>query len=121
SNIAQLLKPDGTLVVMDPIVARQWWGAPFDETSNSKARRVNDWVAILRRNGLEICGMFPVTYLLANPVDTKHRLSFRALSLYWSVVSALVGRRERVGGLIGDRKSTRLNSSHDQISYAVFC
>src|SRR2546428_3429618 len=23
--------------------------------------------------------------------------------------------------LIGDRKSTRLNSSHDQISYAVFC
>src|SRR2546421_8578887 len=25
------------------------------------------------------------------------------------------------GGLISDRKSTRLNSSHDQISYAVFC
>src|SRR5206468_4918962 len=24
-------------------------------------------------------------------------------------------------GLIQDRKSTRLNSSHDQISYAVFC
>src|SRR2546428_9392823 len=23
--------------------------------------------------------------------------------------------------LVGDRKSTRLNSSHDQISYAVFC
>src|SRR2546428_3876498 len=25
------------------------------------------------------------------------------------------------GGFGGDRKSTRLNSSHDQISYAVFC
>src|SRR2546421_12274509 len=25
------------------------------------------------------------------------------------------------GDLDGDRKSTRLNSSHDQISYAVFC
>src|SRR2546430_7757258 len=25
------------------------------------------------------------------------------------------------GGLYGDRKSTRLNSSHSQISYAVFC
>src|SRR5206468_11303825 len=23
--------------------------------------------------------------------------------------------------ILGDRKSTRLNSSHDQISYAVFC
>src|SRR5216683_5693567 len=30
------------------------------------------------------------------------------MSLHWS-------------GLIQDRKSTRLNSSHDQISYAVFC
>src|SRR2546428_4294605 len=26
-----------------------------------------------------------------------------------------------VGNRIRDRKSTRLNSSHDQISYAVFC
>src|SRR5688572_32251362 len=25
------------------------------------------------------------------------------------------------GGRLGDRKSTRLNSSHSQISYAVFC
>src|SRR2546430_11501876 len=25
------------------------------------------------------------------------------------------------GGLVRDRKSTRLNSSHSQISYAVFC
>src|SRR3989440_11099567 len=30
-----------------------------------------------------------------------------------------VGRM--VAGVAGDRKSTRLNSSHDQISYAVFC
>src|SRR2546430_9949873 len=27
----------------------------------------------------------------------------------------------RTPGTIGDRKSTRLNSSHSQISYAVFC
>src|SRR2546430_3675198 len=32
-------------------------------------------------------------------------------------------RRDREGGRVGelDRKSTRLNSSHSQISYAVFC
>src|SRR5438034_4250176 len=29
--------------------------------------------------------------------------------------------REVVGGVDGDRKSTRLNSSHTVISYAVFC
>src|SRR3712207_7171393 len=31
-----------------------------------------------------------------------------------------LGRHPRRGG-IGDRKSTRLNSSHANISYAVFC
>src|SRR3989440_11996698 len=34
-------------------------------------------------------------------------------------VARLSGRVTSFGGL--DRKSTRLNSSHDQISYAVFC
>src|SRR5206468_10737922 len=33
--------------------------------------------------------------------------------------NGITGRWE--GLLIEDRKSTRLNSSHDQISYAVFC
>src|SRR5690349_24205428 len=31
------------------------------------------------------------------------------------------GEEGEVGGLTGDRKSTRLNSSHVEISYAVFC
>src|SRR3989440_1111768 len=31
------------------------------------------------------------------------------------------GKRLRFSGFARDRKSTRLNSSHDQISYAVFC
>src|SRR5690606_39277490 len=33
----------------------------------------------------------------------------------------LVGLRARHGGGLLDRKSTRLNSSHVKISYAVFC
>src|SRR5688572_31770396 len=32
-----------------------------------------------------------------------------------------VGPRRGAAGRRGDRKSTRLNSSHSQISYAVFC
>src|SRR5206468_5711568 len=31
------------------------------------------------------------------------------------------GREHAIEGRLLDRKSTRLNSSHDQISYAVFC
>src|SRR3712207_6888081 len=33
----------------------------------------------------------------------------------------LPARRAAVAALAGDRKSTRLNSSHANISYAVFC
>src|SRR5271163_3864901 len=33
----------------------------------------------------------------------------------------LAAMRDAMKHLGGDRKSTRLNSSHDQISYAVFC
>src|SRR5690606_41789338 len=41
-------------------------------------------------------------------------------------VNPEIGRSGRVSGtreliLVGDRKSTRLNSSHVKISYAVFC
>src|SRR5438309_7924121 len=37
-------------------------------------------------------------------------------------VDAILERLERVGGVSEpDRKSTRLNSSHSSISYAVFC
>src|SRR5688572_32755419 len=32
-----------------------------------------------------------------------------------------IGLVDEVGVATGDRKSTRLNSSHSQISYAVFC
>src|SRR5690349_22406386 len=31
------------------------------------------------------------------------------------------GHHAKIGGLLQDRKSTRLNSSHVEISYAVFC
>src|SRR2546428_8589081 len=44
----------------------------------------------------------------------------RHLLVVEHVVVALLGRLE-APRREGDRKSTRLNSSHDQISYAVFC
>src|SRR5690606_40705922 len=38
-----------------------------------------------------------------------------------SLAGGQPGAESSVGKLIGDRKSTRLNSSHVKISYAVFC
>src|SRR2546430_5474968 len=49
-----------------------------------------------------------------------HRLGLHGGEGRWGAPDAL--RRARVGGLqYQDRESTRLNSSHSQISYAVFC
>src|SRR2546430_12627840 len=50
---------------------------------------------------------------------------FRTPAYPWAplcfVLGTVVGLSAIVWGEIQDRKSTRLNSSHSQISYAVFC
>src|SRR3712207_6871617 len=76
--------------------------------------------------------LFPYTTLFRSAV-LLHRLEQRRLGARRRAVD-LVGEhdvrehrppheaeRPRPGGLILDRKSTRLNSSHANISYAVFC
>src|SRR2546427_3373206 len=67
--------------------------------------------------------LFPYTTLFRSleAVDEDHRLPLaldNVVDLY-----ALRGELVRGGGSGAeqDRKSTRLNSSHSQISYAVFC
>src|SRR3989337_3481637 len=50
---------------------------------------------------------------------------FPYTTLFRSTAAGAPGRDRdgplRPGGALGDRKSTRLNSSHGSISYAVFC
>src|SRR2546430_6369160 len=55
--------------------------------------------------------LFPYTTLFRSP------RTYNASN--W--LAALSGRVSQHWTLEGDRKSTRLNSSHSQISYAVFC
>src|SRR2546427_7648967 len=55
--------------------------------------------------------------LLALPLVVAGALAFGVL-LYWGLFAFVVRAHEETRI---DRKSTRLNSSHSQISYAVFC
>src|SRR2546426_7523713 len=79
--------------------------------------------------------LFPYTTLFRSPADVAQPqlardlargldvgLQDRALRVFLSGVASRVhvDRGERLGRL-EDRKSTRLNSSHLVISYAVFC
>src|SRR3989440_3312775 len=64
--------------------------------------------------------LFPYTTLFRSkqgPFPSHGGSSSRPLLVFSDCREA--GRRQIVRGR--DRKSTRLNSSHDQISYAVFC
>src|SRR3712207_7200937 len=53
-------------------------------------------------------------------LDPRSHLGFGAVPHHLPYVRAACRAEPRVGAQ-GDRKSTRLNSSHANISYAVFC
>src|SRR2546430_6074637 len=66
--------------------------------------------------------LFPYTTLFRSGSAGPERLALEGLAAHGLDLAAQRGRglgqAQRVEG---DRKSTRLNSSHSQISYAVFC
>src|SRR5216683_4474716 len=65
-----------------------------------------------------------VCLLLNMPAFTGHTTGFeaRARQAALSLVTIHVTQHAAAGlSVTSDRKSTRLNFSHDQISYAVFC
>src|SRR5689334_24663648 len=67
--------------------------------------------------------LFPYTTLFRSRFDAlRPELHEHLVGLEWHAQQLRRGRRDARGERIGtDRKSTRLNSSHSSISYAVFC
>src|SRR5688572_31657796 len=64
--------------------------------------------------------LFPYTTLFRSVKTSKQmRMMIVGIQIFLGIVGALT---LVIGGVgVADRKSTRLNSSHSQISYAVFC
>src|SRR5690349_23672846 len=67
--------------------------------------------------------LFPYTTLFRSPVVFWIVVGTVSLLGLWSAATAtyFAFRDDVLTRLIADRKSTRLNSSHVEISYAVFC
>src|SRR2546427_7346800 len=75
--------------------------------------------------------LFPYTTLFRSRIDARRRRPVASHPVIEGVqerpqLRLVIARIEQVlagaaARRIGDRKSTRLNSSHSQISYAVFC
>src|SRR2546421_5445169 len=64
--------------------------------------------------------LFPYTTLFRSDVG-KFRQQFGELNRWHLHAVPETEYPLALTSYLGDRKSTRLNSSHDQISYAVFC
>src|SRR3712207_6961760 len=58
-------------------------------------------------------------------LDSVHQSSFSRNNAFLTEIGVLQGESKKLitrrGRSLADRKSTRLNSSHANISYAVFC
>src|SRR5688572_32226740 len=66
--------------------------------------------------------LFPYTTLFRSSEQAVGRLAGPLQKIYVPLLPAPAGLLyHRSPPSAGDRKSTRLNSSHSQISYAVFC
>src|SRR3712207_7157709 len=64
--------------------------------------------------------LFPYTTLFRSPYEKAVVLCMDGVG-EWATTSAWLGEGNALRPLWEDRKSTRLNSSHANISYAVFC
>ena len=100
-NLGGCVRSGGSLVLVEPVVVHRWWGQPFGPEANSRARPLGTYQRILRGAGFEIVDLRPATCLLGNVMDTRWRFTFRVLERYWDLVSRIVGRRERLGQVVG--------------------
>src|SRR5260364_290300 len=90
---------------------------PFWSRGNARS---SDRHAQIKRSILFKVGL----WVIASPISRALRISVGAILPVCSArmsIGAWLGQGARTGRRYADRKSTRLNSSHQIISYAVFC
>lgn len=100
-NLVGCLGPEGTLVLTEPAIVHRWWGPPFGPKNNSRARPLALYEDLLGREGFAIAAVRPASCLLTNVIDTRSRTTFRLLERYWELLARGVGRRERLGRVVG--------------------
>src|SRR2546430_6307476 len=93
-------------------------GTIYESSFDAKVARAYVYGAPWFNVWLVLLGANLVCSALSRWPWRKHHLAF--LITHLGIITLLIG--SLIGRIWGiDRKSTRLNSSHSQISYAVFC
>src|SRR5688572_8625499 len=100
-------------------------GLPVAKHGNRAASSKSGSADLLTALGVNVSAIPLVSENALNDID----ICFMFAPLYHGATARVAGIRRQLGihttfnllGPMRDRKSTRLNSSHSQISYAVFC
>src|SRR2546430_9215012 len=90
----------------------------LDSTGVERSEVLSGRWPVAAARAAEQAGVDFVTF--PDALALPHQLDALLLATRVAPATARIGL-ERQRQRVGDRKSTRLNSSHSQISYAVFC
>ena len=99
-NLLRLVKPGGWLLITDPAPRHHWWGKAWEESDNSVARPLQHWRDDLEGRGFRLADVRPVSCVLNNVSDTKHRWAFRLHQRYWYHLGKGLGRFPHVSRLV---------------------
>lgn len=98
-NLTRLVKPEGWLLVTDPAPRHHWWGNAWQESDNSVARPLRQWVHDLEGRQFRLADVRPVSCVLNNVSDTKYRWGFRLHQQYWYHLGKGLSRFPRLSPL----------------------
>lgn len=110
-NLRAATKAGGKLAIIEPLA--QGAPMPFVDGASSKARSLGWFTEAARSQGWALRAVFPVTWLMSNPVDLHPAWLSRASTLSWKTISR-IARRDPFGWLAGaatypiDRVITRV-------------
>src|SRR5690554_7160312 len=90
-------------------------------TQGSRLLRLHSFYSLFLALMLLMVTVFDRNHVIVGSVNPDLMLSSSALYVILAALFAVVANRFPDPQVTTDRKSTRLNSSHVRISYAVFC
>src|SRR5690554_2618019 len=109
-------KKSTRIVGMDPVTFEEWWRVKINRIQIISIFLL--LAVILFFFNFAIFSYTPLGYLLPENIKNKNKQKVELAALKADQLERQINAQEKY---ISNRKSTRLNSSHVRISYAVFC
>lgn len=97
--LLRLVKRGGWLLITDPAPRHHWWGKAWEKSDNTVARPLQHWADDMEGRNFRLAHVRPVSCVLNDVSDTKHRWAFRVHQRYWYHLGKGLERFPRVSRL----------------------